>query len=134
MVSAPARRQQAAFALRRGVSQRKACALFSLARSALSYESRMKLRDAPLVALMVALAAQYPRYGYRRIAVFMEREGHKMGPDKAYHLWCAAGLQVPRKRPRKRVAASRPSRARRVWPMRSGRTTLCSTPAPTASR
>ena len=60
MVSAPARRQQAAFALRRGVSQRKACALFSLARSALCYESRMKLRDAPLVALMVALAAQFP--------------------------------------------------------------------------
>jgi len=47
----------------------------------------MKLRDAPLVALMMALAAQYPRYGYRRIAVFMEREGHKMGPDKAYRLW-----------------------------------------------
>lgn len=120
MVSAPARRQQAAFALRRGVSQRKVCALFSLARSALCYESRMKLRDAPLVALMVALAAQYPRYGYRRIVVFMEREGHKMGPDKAYRLWCAAGLQVPRKRPRKRVAASRPrpnapSFAKEVW-------------------
>ncbi len=38
----------------------------------------------------------------------MEREGHKMRPDKAYRLWCAAGLQVPRKRPRKRVAAFRP--------------------------
>jgi len=120
MVSAPARRQQAAFAFRRGLSQRKACALFSLARSAFCYESRMALRDAPLVALMMALAAQYPRYGYRRIAVFMEREGHKMGPDKAYRLWCAAGLQVPRKRPRKRVAASRPrpnapSFANEVW-------------------
>ncbi len=110
MVSAPARRQQAAFALLRGVSQRKECALFSLARSTLCYESRMALRDAPLVAaLMMALAAQYPpRYGYRRIAVFMEHEGHKMGPDKAYRLRCAAGLQVPRKRPRKRVAAFRP--------------------------
>ena len=38
----------------------------------------------------------------------MERSGHKMGPDWAYRLWCAAGLQAPRKRPRKRVAASRP--------------------------
>jgi putative transposase len=39
---------------------------------------------------------------------------------KAYRLWCAAGLQVPRKRPRKRVAASRPrpnapSFANEVW-------------------
>ena len=31
-----------------------------------------------------------------------------MGFDKAFRLWSKAGLQVPRKRPRKRVAASRP--------------------------
>ena len=31
-----------------------------------------------------------------------------MSVDKAYRLWSKAGLQVPRKRPRKRVAASRP--------------------------
>ena len=31
-----------------------------------------------------------------------------MGADKAFRLWSKAGLQVPRKRPRKRVAASRP--------------------------
>ena len=31
-----------------------------------------------------------------------------MGVDKAFRLWSKAGLQVPRKRPRKRVAASRP--------------------------
>jgi len=73
MVSAPVRRRQTAFALRRGVSQRKACALFSLARSAFCYESRMVLGNASLVALMRTLAAQYPRYGYRRIAVFVER-------------------------------------------------------------
>lgn len=31
-----------------------------------------------------------------------------MSPDRAYRLWGQTGLQVPRKRPRKRVAASRP--------------------------
>src|SRR6266581_931963 len=31
-----------------------------------------------------------------------------MSPGRAYRLWRAAGLQVPRKRPRKRVSASRP--------------------------
>ncbi|GAB6110486.1 IS3 family transposase [Desulfomicrobium salsuginis] len=57
---------------------------------------------------MAGLAATYPRFGYRRINVFMERLGHVMGVDRAFRLWSKAGLQVPRKRPRKRVAASRP--------------------------
>ncbi|MBE1427467.1 putative transposase [Desulfomicrobium macestii] len=60
------------------------------------------------MAAMTDLAATYPRFGYRRINVFMERLGHVMGADKAFRLWSKAGLQVPRKRPRKRVAASRP--------------------------
>jgi putative transposase len=60
------------------------------------------------MAAMAGLAATYPRFGYRRINVFMERLGHVMGVDKAFRLWSKAGLQVPRKRPRKRVAASRP--------------------------
>ncbi len=51
----------------------------------------MKLRDAPLVALMMALAAQYPRYGYRRIAVFMERgaPGAKAESPGRGHSGCA---------------------------------------------
>lgn len=60
------------------------------------------------MAVMAGLAATYPRFGYRRINVFMERLGHVMGADKAFRLWTKAGLQVPRKRPRKRVSASRP--------------------------
>lgn len=38
----------------------------------------------------------------------MERLGHAMSPDRAYRLWAKAGLQVPRKRPRKRPAQPRP--------------------------
>jgi hypothetical protein len=57
---------------------------------------------------MKVLSAQYPRYGYRRIRIFLGRDGHRMSPGRAYRLWRAAGLQVPRKRPRKRVAAARP--------------------------
>jgi putative transposase len=57
---------------------------------------------------MRELAAQYPRYGYRRIQVFMGRHGHSMSADRAHRLWRQLGLQVPRKRPRRRVAASRP--------------------------
>lgn len=72
------------------------------------YQSRLAARDAPAVAAMRELAAQYPRYGYRRIQVFLERQGHRMSPDRAHRLWRLHRLQVPRKRPRRRVAASRP--------------------------
>ncbi len=57
---------------------------------------------------MRELAQQYPRYGYRRVRVFLGRDGHVMSTDRAHRLWRAEGLQVPRKRPRRRVAVSRP--------------------------
>lgn len=94
------RRQQATFAHRRDLSQRRAYALLSAAWSSLGYRSYMDDRDAPLIAAMRELAAQYPRYGYRRIQVFTESQGHGMSPDKAWRLWVKTGLQVPRKRPR----------------------------------
>jgi putative transposase len=79
-----------------------------VARSALSYQGRKPAKDAPVMERMKALSAQYPRYGYRRIRIFLGRDGHRMSPGRAYRLWRAAGLQVPRKRPRKRISAARP--------------------------
>lgn len=108
MVGARVRRQQLAYVEGRGLSRRRACALLSVARSTVGYVSRLVARDAPVVMSMRTLAGQYPRYGYRTIRIFLEREGHILGSDRMYRLWRQAGLQVPRKRPRRRVAASRP--------------------------
>jgi putative transposase len=79
-----------------------------VARSALRYQGRKATKDAAAIGRMRELSAQYPRYGYRRIRIFLGRDGHRMSIGRAYRLWRAAGLQVPRKRPRKRVAAARP--------------------------
>jgi putative transposase len=108
MVSACVRRQQITYVCQRGRSVRRACALLSVARSTVHYESRLARKDAPAVAVMQELAAQYPRYGYRRIQVFLGRRGHAMSTDRAYRLWQLHRLQVPRKRPRRRVALHRP--------------------------
>ncbi|MFM0053764.1 IS3 family transposase [Caballeronia grimmiae] len=120
VVSAPARRLQVAYARARGLSERRACALMSVARSALHYQSKLAERDAPVRAAMCVLSAQYPRYGYRRIRIFLDRQGHPMSADRAWRLWRLAGLQVPRKRPRRRVSTHRPrpqpaTAARHVW-------------------
>ena len=108
MVSSQARREQVALACERGLSKRRACELIEIARSGLGYVSVRAQRDAPTLEAMKRLAAQYPRYGYRRIRVFLRREGQGMSRHRAHRLWRVAGLQLPRRRPRRRVAASRP--------------------------
>jgi hypothetical protein len=62
MVSVPARRSQVAFATGRGLSQRRPCTLVKVGRSALHYGSLKAEQDAAVLARMVELAAQYPRY------------------------------------------------------------------------
>jgi putative transposase len=108
MVGARVRRSQVAYARSRGLSGRRACALLSVARSTLGYESRLVVRDTPVIAAMRQLAGEYPRYGYRKIQIFLGRQGHQMSADRTYRLWREAGLQVPRRRPRRRVATTRP--------------------------
>ncbi len=73
-----------------------------------AYISRKEHRDEPSRARMRELSAQYPRYGYRRVRIFLERQGWKMSPERTYRPWRRAGLQVPRRRSRRRIAASRP--------------------------
>ena len=52
--------------------------------------------------------------------IFLGRDGHAMSFGRAYRLWRRARLQVPRKRPRKRIATGRPrpnapGGANQVW-------------------
>jgi putative transposase len=108
MVGARVRRQQVAYAEGRGLSRRRACAVLSVARSTVGYVSRLIARDAPVLPAMRTLAAQYPRYGYRTIRIFLDRQGHVLGTDRMYRLWRQEALQVPKKRPRRRVATGRP--------------------------
>lgn len=108
MVGAQVRREQARYAIDRGVPHRRACALMQVSRSSLNYELRMPIKNAPIVAAMTRLSGSYPRFGARRIRVFLKREGLVVGKGRCSRLWAEAGLQVPKKRRRRRVAESRP--------------------------
>jgi putative transposase len=74
----------------------------------MSYTSKMLEKNVPVLAAMASLSAMYPRFGYRRVHIFLGRQGFKMGHGRVWRLWSQGGMQVPRKRPRKRVASSRP--------------------------
>jgi len=52
------------------------------------------------------LAAERPRFGYRRLHVLLRREGHRVNHKRIHRLYRAEGLAV-RRRPRKRVAVGR---------------------------
>ena len=107
MVSAQVRREQTRFAMKRGLSQRRACALMQVGRSCLTYEAKMPLKNAPVIDAMKALSGQYPRFGSRRIRVMLERQGIVVGKERCAALWAQAGLQVPAKRRRRRIAEAR---------------------------
>lgn len=120
MVSPHARREQVNFACERGLSQRRACGLIEISRSSLSYELRLPAKDGPVMQAMRALSAQYPRYGYRRIRIFLRRQGFELSWSRTHRLWRQAGLLLPRKRPRRRIATGRPRaftpfKANTVW-------------------
>ena len=53
MVSAQSRLIQARYAISRGVSQRRACALMEVSRSGLYYQLRMPVKDAPVIQAML---------------------------------------------------------------------------------
>lgn len=51
---------------------------------------------------MLALVRRHPRFGYRRIAALLAREGFPAGVDRVYRLWRREGLKVSRKATKKR--------------------------------
>jgi len=48
------------------------------------------------------LAERHPRFGYRQITALLRQDGCPVNPKRVHRLWKQAGLQVPRRRLRKR--------------------------------
>jgi len=121
VVSVQARLEQSRYGLERGLSQRRACTLLQVSRSGLTYRLKMPMKDAAVIGAMKRLSAQYPRFGSRRIRIFLAREGISIGRQRCSRLWRKSGLQVPvRKKRRKRIArplprACSPTAPKSVW-------------------
>ena len=76
-----------------------------------------------LTQAVIALARQYGRYGYRRIAALLRSAGWEVGQDRVQRIWRREGLKVPQKqRPRGRLWLNdgfcvrlRPGHPNQVW-------------------
>jgi putative transposase len=89
------------------VSQRRACELLEEPRSSLRYESQRD--DSVLREKLMGLARERPRFGYRRLHVLLQREGHSINHKRVWRVYKAAGLSVKRTRRKKLVRSLRPA-------------------------
>ena len=87
------------------VSERRAARLVRISRTTLRYRHR-RHDDQPLYKRLHELAAERPRFGYRRLHVLLKRDGHHINHKRVYRLYRATGLAL-RRRSRIRVARSR---------------------------
>jgi transposase InsO family protein len=122
-VSPAHRRALAQQAVQAGLcSQRAACRILRLARSTYGYRGRAPTsKEAQLRQRLLALSAEHPRYGYRRIAAMLRREGWRVGKRHIQRLRRDEGLRVPptkRKLVRRGVSTGLPTTAthrNHVW-------------------
>ena len=98
MVSAQARREQVDYAVGRGASVRRACALLQVSRSSLGYESRIAARDAVLLPELLKIAQADATYGYRFVWALLKRDGHCVNVKRVRRMWRRYGLTVRRRR------------------------------------
>lgn len=78
------------------VSERRACELLGMDRSSCRYRPRAD-RNLKLRQRMIELAGERPRFGYRRLWLFLNREFGSINRKRVERLYRLAGLKVRRK-------------------------------------
>jgi putative transposase len=106
-------REAVQFFVAGGLSVQRACALVQIHRSTFRYTAH-PTDDTALLSQIQKLAAQHPRYGYRRITVLLNRT-EKVNQKRVRRLWRRHRLQV-RRVVRKRLRRERPERLQAAYP------------------
>lgn len=89
-------------------SERRACRLMELAVSTFRYRTRAD--DAALRAQLIHLAGERPRFGYRRLQVFLDL-GEQVNHKRVWRVYRDAGLAVKRRKRKRLVRVGRPLEA-----------------------
>ena len=118
MVSARARREQVDFAVSRGASVRRSCALLQVSRSALEYVSTMPARDAELAAELTQISSAHSAWGHR-MAWGVLHEKWRVNVKRVRRVWQLLGFHIRKKKGKKiRTGQQRqfaPTGPNQVW-------------------
>jgi putative transposase len=103
-------------------SVRRGCRLVGLSTATLQYQRHGRCDNRELLARLQAHAAVRPRYGYRRLHTLVAREGIVANHKRVHRVYRDAGLQVRRRRRKRRTRGERvplaaPSRSGERWSM-----------------
>ena len=88
------------------MSERRACRVIDADRKSVRYRS-MRGDDAELRKRLRELANQRRRFGYRRLHILLRREGVMINKKKTQRLYKEEGLEVRRRRNRRRAVGTR---------------------------
>lgn len=90
-----------------GLSERRGCRLVGTSRALVRYRPR-RASDDELRALLVRLAGDRRRWGYRRLAVLVRRSGLTVNLKRIYRVYRAADLTLGRRKKKLRSVARPP--------------------------
>lgn len=104
-------------------SERRICRALGIQRSSIRYVPEPRSDEGPLRADIVRLAAQYGRFGYRRVTALLWQEGWQISQSRVERIWKQEGLKVPQKQPKQGrlwlndgfCVRLRPLRRNHVW-------------------
>jgi putative transposase len=101
------------------MSERRACRVIGCQRMTVRYRSRRRA-DPKLRERLVALARERRRFGYRRLLIFLRREGFVVNHKRLFRLYREERLMVRKRGGRKRALGSRtpmpvPTRPNELW-------------------
>ena len=108
-----------------GVSERRACKVLGQPRSTQRYEPVAAAYEQELTAVIVELASQYGRYGYRRIGALLRRRGWAVNHKRVERIWRQEGLRVPQKQPKRSRLWLNDGSCVRLRPQRRNHTREC---------
>ena len=84
------------------VSERRACKVLEQARATQRHNLSPPSDEEQLTNDVIALAARYGRYGYRRITALLNNEhGWRVNHKRVERIWRREGLKVPKEQPKR---------------------------------
>ncbi|MBE7560181.1 IS3 family transposase [bacterium] len=114
MVTAQQRRESVDFAKRRGLSERRGCALLEISRPGYHYQPQRD--DTALARRLGEIARERKRAGYRTAWGVLRLEGEVINPKRVHRVWRQEGLSQPRRRKRRRRGEKSPTPLRAEYP------------------
>lgn len=84
------------------MTERRACRVLHVSRTAFRYEAVKRLDEDFLRARIMELACNFGRVGYRMVIHILRNEGNKVNHKRVERIWREEGLKPPRKQNKKR--------------------------------